>query len=305
MKAIRIYERGGPEKLIYEEVPKPVPQEGEALVCVHAVAITPSELSWSAYTPEHLPTVVGHDVSGVVETIGHDVTEVKIGDPVYALADFWRDGGAAEYIVVRAGDLAQKPRTVDHVHAAAVPTSALTAWQALFDHAGLVKGQRVLIHGASGGVGSYAVQLAHCRGLHVIGMASTLSLEYVRKLGAEEAIDYKAAPFEDIIHDADAVLDTVGGETRARSWNVLRPGGVLVSTVGPVSPEEFAQRGVRGMFFIVKPSRSQLIEIGDLIDAGAVRPMVAQILPLDQARQAFERGLRGHVQGKIVLRVIQ
>lgn len=309
MKAIRLHGRGGPEQLVYEEAPKPTIGPGDALVRVHAVAITPTELSWSAtYTTrdkvERLPTVPGHEVSGGVEAVASDVTSLAIGDPVYALTDFWRDGGAAEYVAVRAADLAPKPRSLDHVHAAAVPLSGLTAWQAFFDHAGLASGQRVLIHGAAGGVGTFAVQLARWRGAHVIGTASARNAPFLRDLGADEVIDYTTTRFEDKVRDVDLVLDAVGGETLERSWGVLRRGGVLVTVAGEVSPDKAATHGVRGVFFIVEPNSSQLTQIARLIDAGSIRPIIEAALRLAQAREAYEQGLRGHTRGKLVLQVV-
>ncbi len=308
MKAIRLHARGGPEQLVYDEAPKPTIGPGDALVRVHAVAITPTELSWSAtYTTrdkvERLPTVPGHEVSGVVEAVASDVTSPAIGDPVYALTDFWRDGGAAEYVAVRAADLAPKPRSLDHVHAAAVPLSGLTAWQAFFDHAGLASGQRVLIHGAAGGVGTFAVQLARWRGAHVIGTGSARNASFLHELGADEVIDYTTTGFEDKIRDVDVVLDAVGGDTLARSWGVLRRGGVLVTVAGEVSPDKAAKFGVRGVSFIVEPSRAQLVKIAELLEAKTIRAIVEAVLPLARAREAYEQGLRSHTRGKLVLRV--
>jgi NADPH:quinone reductase-like Zn-dependent oxidoreductase len=207
--------------------------------------------------------------------------------------------------VVKAEDLAPKPRTLDHSAAAAVPLSALTAWQALADHAGLKSGQRVLIHGAAGGVGTFAVQIAHLYGAHVIGTASTRNVDFVLGLGADGVVDYTQARFEGVARDVDVVLDTIGGDTLERSWRTLRKGGVLVSIVENISQERAAARGARGVFFIVKPSRSQLMEIARLIDAGKLRPVIGKVVPLEQARQAFEHGLAGHKRGKIVLRVAE
>jgi NADPH:quinone reductase-like Zn-dependent oxidoreductase len=299
MRAIRLRARGGPERLVYEDAPLPDPAAGEALLRVYAAGITPTELTWS----ETFPTIPGHDVSGVVEALGPGVSDVSLGEAVYGLIAFPRDGSAAEYVVVRAGDLAPKPRTLDHVHAAAVPLSALTAWQALFIHAGLTAGQRVLIHGAAGGVGAFAVQLARWRGAHVSATASARHHEFLRGLGVETVIDYRTTHFEEMLHDVDVVLDTIGGDTLERSWRVLRRGGTLVSVAAQPSPEPARDGGTRGIFFIVEPSRAQLVEIARLIDAGHVRPVLDAVLPLARAREAFERGLAGHVRGKIVLRV--
>ena len=308
MKAVRLHRRGGPEQLTYEDAPKPTPGAGDVLVRVHACALTPTELSWgTTYTTrdgvERLPTIPGHELSGVVEAVSRDVSTPRVGDAVYALADFWRDGAAADYIVVRARDLAPKPKTLSHTQAAAVPLSALTAWQALFDHAGLVKGQRVLIHAAAGGVGTYAVQLAKGRGAYVIGTARAINADFLRALGADDVIDYTAVRFEDRVHDVDVVLDSVGGDTLERSWSVLCKGGVLVTIADSAPPEKAATYGVRGVEFIVEPSRAQLIEIARLIETGALRVIVEATFPLPDARAAFVRGLGGHNRGKLVLSV--
>jgi NADPH:quinone reductase-like Zn-dependent oxidoreductase len=308
MKAIRMHTRGGPELLVYEEVPKPAPSDGDALVRVDACAITPTELSWSeTYTTrdgaERLPTIPGYEVSGVVEALGDGVSAPGVGEAVFGLTDFNRDGAAAEYVLVHADDLAPKPPSLSHVQAASVPLSALTAWQALFDHAGLTQGQRVLIHAAAGGVGTYAVQLARWCGARVIATAGAENEGLVRELGADEFIDYTAVPFERQVREVDVVLDTVGGETRERSWGVVRRHGVLVTIVGAASPQDAARHHVRGVDFIVKPIRSQLLEIANLVEAGKVRPIVGAVYPLEKAREAFEDGLRGHGRGKRVLQV--
>jgi NADPH:quinone reductase-like Zn-dependent oxidoreductase len=301
MKAIRMHTRGGPETLVCEDIPKPVPSKDEALVRVYACGVTPTEFTWSS--TERLPVVMGHEVSGVVEALGPGVTEVRVDDRVYALTDFWRDGAAAEYVLVRGQDLAPKPNSLNYVQAAAVPLSALTAWQALFHHGRLTKGQRVLIHGAAGGVGSFAVQLARWRGAHVIATASAGNFDFLHRLGADEVIDYATEQFENKVHGADMVLDLIGGDTLERSWDVLKRGGVLVTTVAPVSQEKANAHAVQGIFFIVKPSRPGLIEIARLIDEGHVRVNIEAVFPLERAREAFEQGLSRHVRGKLVLRV--
>jgi NADPH:quinone reductase-like Zn-dependent oxidoreductase len=308
MEAIRLHARGGPEQLVYEDAPEPACGPRDALVRVYAAGITRGELAWNAtyQGPDgssRTPSIPGHEFSGVIEAVGAAVTEVRPGDAVYGLADFWRDGAAAAYLAAEAGSLAPKPRTPDHSQAAAVPLSALTAWQALFEHGGLAAGQRALIHGAAGGVGSYAVQLAHWRGARVIATAAPRDFAFLRDLGADETIDYAAQRFEDTVRGVDLVLDTIGGEMRRRSWSVLRQGGVLVTLPGPVAQEEAARHGVRGVFFIVKPDREQLIEAGRLIDEGRLRPVVDAVLPLERAREAFVRVGSGHHRGKIVLQV--
>jgi len=309
MKAVRMHARGGPEQLVYEDAPQPQPAGGEVLVRVYATAVTPTELGWSTTwktktgADRHLP-IPGHDLSGVVAEIGPGVTSVTVGAAVYALTDFNRDGAEAEYTIALPSELAPKPHSLDSRQAAAVPMSALTAWQALFDHAGLSAGQRVLIHGASGGVGTLAVQLAHWAGAHVIGTASAHNRDFVCGLRADDFVDYTTTHFEDVVHEVDVVLDTVGGDTLERSWNVLRKGGILVSIVGSPTAEQAAAHGVRAATFIVRPDREQLIRIGELIDTGRIRPMIEVVLPLSQARQAYERGQGGHASGKVVLQVV-
>ena len=308
MKAIRLHAKGGPEQLVYEGAPKPQLRPGDALVRVQACAITHTELTW---TPTYItqdghdrtPTIPGHELAGIVETVAADVTDVKPGDAIYGLADFYRDGAAADYIAIHAADLAPKPPSLNFVQAAAVPLAALTAWQALFDHSALAPGQRVLIHGATGGVGSFAVQLAHQRGIHVIGTARTDNLDMLSQLGADELIDYTATRFEDKVHDVDAVFDIVGGETLKRSFAVLRRGGILVSVVDEPPADLAAKFGVRALYFIVEPSRGELIELGRLIEAGDLRPIIEAVFPLEKAREAFEHGTGGHSRGKIVLQI--
>lgn len=312
MKAIRLHRRGGPEQIVYEDAPKPESQPGDALVKVYATGITPTELTWdetylSCDGSERLPTIPGHELSGVVESVADGVGEVSIGDEVYALTSFCRDGSAAEYVAVYAADLAPKPKTLSHSQAAAVPLSALTVWQAFFDHAHLAGGKSVLIHGAAGGIGSFAVQLAHWSAAHVIGTASARNRDFLLSLGADEVIDYQQVRFEDAIHDVDIILDTIGGETRERSWQVLKPGGILITLPGPIPESEAATHiksgGKRGLFFIVEPNREQLGKIAATIDSGAIRPIIAETIPLANAQEAFDRGVTGRTRGKLVLKV--
>ena len=212
-------------------------------------------------------------------------------------------GTYAEYVVVKETEAALKPRSLDHIHAAAIPVVALTAWQALFDKGGLNKGQKVLIHGAAGGVGSFAVQLAKWKGAHVIGTASGRNQAFLRELGVDEPINYEKVSFEDVVHDVDVVLDTLGGDTQNRSWKVLKKGGILVSIVAPPSVDEAAKHGVRSVFFSAHPSSAQLSEIAKLVDAGKLKPVVETVLPLSEARRAHELNETGHARGKIVLKV--
>src|SRR5215471_7912843 len=265
MKAIRLHIRGGPEALVYEEAPQPHPQAGEVLVRVHAAAVTPTELLWGptwktrTRADRPFPIILGHEFSGVIAARGAGVTDWAVGDPVYGLNDWFADGAQAEYCVAPAAPLAPKPHTLEHVQAAVVPISALTAWQALFERARLRAGQRVLIHGAAGSVGSVAVQLARWHGVHVIGTASAQNLDFVHALGADEVIDYRATRFEERVRDMDAVLDTVGGETLQRSRGVLKSDGTLVTIAA--QSEEIKDPVVRDAFFIVVANGPQLAEI--------------------------------------------
>ncbi|MGH3010589.1 MAG: NADP-dependent oxidoreductase [Gaiellaceae bacterium] len=293
MSAIRLHAPGGIAQLLDERLDTPAPGPGEALVQVHAAAITRDELDWPA---DRLPAIPSYELSGVVASTGSDVDGLAVGDGVYALADFERDGAAADYAVVAAGLLAPKPQALTHVESAAVPLPALSAWQGLFDHGELTVGERVLIHGAAGGVGSFAVQLAHHRGAHVIGTASPAGVEIVRELGADEVVDHTTALFEEAVDPVDLVFDTAGGELLGRSPAILREGGRLVTVAHEPSGD--------GVYFIVEPNREQLVEIGRLADAGELRSLVDSVFPLAEARAAFERSMQPGKRGKVVLRVV-
>ena len=309
MKAIRMHTQGGPELLAHEDAPDPALQPGDALVRVIATSITKTELTWDETYRDcdgrpRIPTIPGHEFAGIVDALAPEAAGVRVGDAVYALSSFCRNGSAAEFIAIRAADLAPKPQSLNFEQAAAVPLAGLTAWQALFDHAQIEKGKRVLIHGAAGGVGTYAVQLANWKGAEVIATASASDHNFVLELGASKVIDYTRENFEEKVEDADVVFDTVGGETQQRSWGVLRRGGMLVSIVSPVADEKAASLGVRGAFFIVEPNRAQLIQLGHLIDKGTLRVVVGVVLPLARAREAFEQASAGHKRGKTVLQVV-
>jgi NADPH:quinone reductase-like Zn-dependent oxidoreductase len=305
---VRIHGYGGPEVLKLEEVACPRPAAGEVLVRVHAAGVNP--VDWKVregqlkdFLKHRLPLVPGWDFSGVVAAAGPGAGRFHKGDEVYSRPDLARDGAYAEYIVAKEAEVARKPKSLDHIQAAAVPLACLTAWQALFDAASLQRGQRVLIHAAAGGVGTFAVQLAKWKGAYVIGTASRRNHELLRHLGADELIDYQATPFEDAVGDVDVVLDTMAGEVQRRSWKVLKRGGILVSILGPPSAEEAAAHGVRGKPVFVRPNAGQLAEIAALVDAGTLTVVVETILPLAEARRAQELSQAGHVRGKIVLRV--
>ncbi len=308
MKAVRIHKYGGPEVLQYEDAPRPEPQAGEVLVRVHAAGVNP--IDWNVreghmkdFWPHQFPLILGWDLSGVVEKLGGGVSRFKIGDEVYSVPDPTRDGAYADYIVVRESELALKPNSLHHIRAAAVPLAALTAWQSLFDTAQLQPGQRVLIHAGSGGVGHLAVQLAKWKGAYIFATASTKNQDFLRELGVDEPTDYTQQRFEDIARKIDIVLDTLGGDTQERSWQVLNKGGALLSIVQPPSAEKAKELGVRAAFVASHPNGAQLVEIAKIIDSGKLQPVIDRILPLSEVHRAHELSQSGHTRGKIVLRV--
>jgi len=305
MKAIRIHQYGGPEVLAQVETQRPTPGHDEVLIKVHAAAVNPIDWKMRAghvkeFFPLTFPATLGWDVSGTVEETGDQVTQFKRGDEVYALI---QGGGYAEYAVAPATVVAKKPRTLDHIHAAAVPVAGVTAWQVLFEVAQIQPGQKVLIHAAAGGVGNFAVQLAKAKGAYVIGTASSRNQTFLGELGVDKAIDYQKTRFEDVVKDADAVLDTIGGDTQERSFKALKKGGILVSIVQPPSQDLAAKHGVRASFYGGHASSSDLTEIAKLIDSGKVKIVVDSVLPLAEARRAHELSESGHARGKIVLKV--
>ena len=300
MKAVRLHTPGGVDKLVYEEVDTPAPLAGEALVKVHAAAITRDELNWPV---DRLPAIPSYELSGMVDTIGEGVSELEVGQAVYALTGFERDGVAAEFAVVPAERLASKPVTLSHVESAAVPLPALSAMQGLLDHGHLEKDQRVLIQGGGGGVGAYAVQLARLHGAYVIATASGERVGAARTLGADEVIDHMVADFS-AIAPVNLVFDTVGGDRLVHSVSVLEPGARLISVAEEPPHDLCAEHGVDGHFFIVEPNRIQLEELARLADQGQLRVLVDRIYSLAEAQEAFERSLDRGGLGKVVLRVI-
>ena len=309
MKAVRIHEYGQPEVLRYEDAPRPEPEAGEVLVRVHAAALNPVDWkmragflkNWLIYP---LPMIPGWDFSGVIDSVGPDAGEWKPGDEVYGRPDMSRNGAYAEYIAVRASEIAAKPQSIDHIHAAAIPLAGLTAWQALFDTAHLSAGQTVLIHAAAGGVGSFAVQFAKWKGARVAGTASGRNQYLLRELGVDQPIDYGTTRFEDVVQDVDVVLDSQAGETRSRSWKVLKKGGILVTLLGQGPLDEAASYGVRGVGILVKPNPGELDEIAALVDMRIVKPVIEAVFPLQDAAKAHQLGETNRARGKIVLRVL-
>lgn len=308
MKAICIYSYGGPDVLVYEDAPRPHPGPGEVLVRVHAAGVNP--VDWKIreghlkeMLHHTLPLVLGWDVSGVVEAVGAGVRRFKENDEVFSRPDILRDGAYAEFIIIRESELALKPKSIDHGHAAALPLAGLTAWQSLIEAGGLVAGQRVLIHAAAGGVGTLAVQLAKSAGAHVVGTASAHNHRFLRDLGADQVIDYAQTRFEEVVEPVDLVFDTMGGATQDRSWSVVKPGGILVSIVRQPLAEIAAAHGVRQAFVFTQPNAAQLAEISTLVDHGKLKAIVATTLPLAEAGPAQALSEGGHTRGKIVLRM--
>jgi NADPH:quinone reductase-like Zn-dependent oxidoreductase len=305
MKAVHIHEQGGPEVLRFEDVPRPEPGANEVLVKIRAAGVNP--VDWKIREGQlgkiALPAIMGIDFSGEIEALGPEVTEFRVGEAVFgSVAD--ESGSYAEYALAPVSQIVEKPKGLDDTQAAALPVPGITAWQALFDQAKLQPGQKILIHGASGSVGSLAVQFAKLKGAYVIGTASGSNADLVRGLGVDEFIDYRAKRFENVVRDVDVVFDTVGGETQDRSWKVLKKGGVLVSIVQPPSDETAKAHGVRGIFMREDATRKdELTEIADLVADGRIKVNVETILPLSEARQAQELSQTGHAKGKIVLTV--
>lgn len=305
MKAIRIHEFGEPDVLKYEDIPESQPGPGEVRVKVIAAGVNP--IDWKirrGYMELPLPMTVGSDVAGVVDMIGEGVDSFNPEDEVFGKASTGQ-GGYAEYTVVNSTQIAQKPKSIGFIESAAIPTAGLAAWQSLFDIAGLERGQSVLIHGASGGVGTFAVQFAKWKGAYVIGTASSKNEEFLKSIGCDEVIDYRNQRFEDLVSNLDVVLDTIGGDTLERSWGVLKPGGFLVTTVASI-PEGTPQKyGVRAERLMTQADGRELAQIAAIIDEQKIKPIVTTVLSLTDARKAHEMSESGHARGKIVLRVAE
>lgn len=306
MKAIIAHEYGGPEVLKYEEVPIPEPQENEILVRVIASGVNPADPlilngKFAREFGTHLPLILGYDMAGVVIKTGAQVTKLKVGDPVYAYL-LW-GGGWAEYCISNEGESAIKPKSLNFVEAASVPLAALTAWQALVDVAKIDKGQTVLIHGGSGGVGSFAIQIAKSRGARVIATASAKNQDLLKQLGADVAIDYTKTKFENVARDVDVVIDPIGRDTLARSYAVVKKGGIIVTLVSRCDPAELEKHGIRGESLSSHPNANELAEITKLIDSKKLKPIVSQVLPLTHAAKADAQAATHHTRGKMVLKI--
>ena len=306
MKAARIHAYGTPDVIRVEEAP--LPQIGPDDVLVRTVAASVNPVDWKirrghlAQMLAHpLPLTLGWDVSGIVEQVGDNVTTFRPGDAVYSRPDIRRNGTYAEYVAIRAGELAPKPATISHVEAASLPLVSITAWESLVTTAGLQPGQRVLIHAVAGGVGSIAVQLAKARGAHVTATASSAKAGLVRSLGADEVIDYRDPAAFAAARDLDIVFDTIGGDTQEASWAMLKPGGFLVSITQPPKAERAAAEGKRAGFVFIDPNAAILRDIAALVDAGQIRPLIGGEYRLDHAALAHEASETGRTTGKIVL----
>jgi len=308
MKAIIAHEYGGSEVLKYEDVPVPEPQENEVLVRVIASGVNPADplILNGKYAKEfgtHLPLILGYDMAGVVVKTGAQVTKLKVGDPVYAYL-LW-GGGWAEYCISNETESAIKPKSLNFVDAASVPLAALTAWQSLIDLGKIQAGQTVLIHGGSGGVGSFAIQIAKARDARVIATASTANQDLLKQLGADVTIDYTTQKFEDIAHNVDFVLDPVGGDTLARSYGVVKKGGIVVTLISRCDESELKKHNIRGASVFSHPDAKELAEITKLIDAQKIKPIVSQVLPLMDAAKADAQAETHHTRGKIVLKIAE
>ncbi|HEY2124776.1 MAG TPA: NADP-dependent oxidoreductase [Chthoniobacterales bacterium] len=308
MKAVVVHQYGSPEVLKLEKIAWPEPRENEIRVRVVAAGVNPVDALirsgvFAKFFKSKVPFVPGYDIAGTVEKVGAKVTKFKVGDPVFAYLGLKTGGGYAEYAVATEKEAAPKPKSLNYVEAAATPVVALTAWQALIDTAKLSSGQTVLIHGGSGGVGTFAIQIAKARGAKVIATASTQNQDLLKQLGADVAIDYTTTKFEEVAKEVDVVLDSVGKDTLVRSYGVVRKGGCIVSLVAEPDARQLEEHGIRGFQLNVQPNSEELSEIGSLIDQKKIRVIVSQVLPLTSAAKAQAQTETGHTRGKIVLKI--
>jgi len=306
MKAIRIHEFGGPEVLKYEDVPEPHPGPSEIRIRIIAAGVNP--IDWKMRRgligEMPLPMTIGLDVAGIVDAVGEGEVFFQPEEEVFAKVSIGQ-GGYAEYTVVNSTQVARKPESIGFIESAAIPTAGLAAWQSLFDIAELEKEQSVLIHGAAGGVGTFAVQFARWKGAYVIGTASAGNAQFLKSIGADEVIDYRNQRFEDLVSNLDVVLDTIGGDTFERSWGVLKPGGFLVTTVASIPEGDPEKYGVRAKTLMTQPDGKELAQIAAIIDERQIKPIVTTVLPLTDAQKAHEISESRHARGKIVLRVAE
>jgi NADPH:quinone reductase-like Zn-dependent oxidoreductase len=310
MKAAVVHEYGGPEVLKFEDAPRPEPKEDEVLVRVMAAGVNPID----SYVRQGMlakrgigktPAIIGYDISGVIEKTGARAAHFKAGDAVYAYLPVPRGGGYAEFAIAKEGEMSLKPKNIDFEKAAAVPLAATTAWQALIDTARVEKGQTILIHGGSGGVGCFAVQIAKAHGAKVIATASSANQDLLKQLGVDQPIDYTTTKFEDVAKNVDIVLNAVRGDTLAASYGVVKKGGIIVSITGEPDAVECAKHGIRGSGLMAHPDAKVLEELTKLIEANKITPIVSQVFPLADAAKAHEQIETHHTRGKIVLKVAE
>jgi NADPH:quinone reductase-like Zn-dependent oxidoreductase len=304
IQAIQAHDYGGPEVLVLEQAPRPEPNADQVLIHVKAAGVNPADWKYRSgafkqFAPLQFPWTPGLDGSGIVETVGANVTIFKKGDAVYGIL---KSGGYAEYALALASDIQLKPENISFEEAASLPVGALTAWGAVIDTANVQAGQHVLVHGAAGGVGAYVVQLAHWRGAHVSGTASAGNLEFVRSLGAENVIDYNATRFETVVHDMDAVIDTVGGDLPERSFQVIRPGGIFVTVAARLTEDAGKAQNIRATRG-GRASPDHLKQISELIESKQLKPVTGVLFPLGQAQEAQALSQSGHGRGRIILQI--
>jgi NADPH:quinone reductase-like Zn-dependent oxidoreductase len=307
MKAIVVEQYGGPEVLKLKDTARPQPKDDEVLIRVMAAGVNPVDAYIRAgkFGEGKLPYIPGMDVAGVVETTGANAKKFKAGDAVYAYLSFQEQGGYAESCVAKENEVGLKPKNVSYEQAAAVPLAATTAWQALIDTAQLKPGQTVLIHGGSGGVGHFAVQIAKARGAKVIATASTANQDLLKQLGVDQAIDYEKTKFENVVKDVDVVLEATRSDSMARSYGVVKKGGFVVSVTGRPDPAELEKHGLRGDSLMAHPDSKVLDELTKLIEAKKLTPIVSQTFPLADASKAHQQIETRHTRGKIVLKVAE
>jgi len=304
MKSVRIHTYGKSSQMNIEDSPRPHIRTDEVLVKVLAAGVNPIDwkirAGWmKGSQPETFPLTIGQDMAGEVSTVGRDVSQFKVGDQVFGFGS----GSYAEYAAAGADQIALKPKSIDFVTAASIPTACLTAWQALMDVAKVSQGQTVLIHGAAGGVGSFAVQIAKWKDARVVATAAAGDVSYLQGLGADQVVDYRSERFEDRAGNPDIVIDLIGGETLNRSYAIVKIGGIIVTTVHQADEDKARAARVRAVNVVMKPNGSELNQIAQLVGQKVIKPRIDQILPIDAAREAHDLSEGGKTHGKIVLRV--
>jgi len=307
MKAEMIYRYGGPEELQYGDMPMPTLNKDDVLIKVVATSVNPVDYKvregHDKWGHRNFPVILGWDVSGVIEQVGRDVKDFHVGDEVYARPDVRRNGTYAEYVAVRASEIALKPRKLDHLQSAVIPLAGLTAYQGIFTHGKLQEGQRVLINGASGGVGSFAVQFAKWKGAYVIGTASGANANFVKELGADEFIDYQTEDVVAKLDNLDLVFDLIGGDQQRQLINVLKPNGILVSTVGITNEASARAAGIKTVAYMAQSVPEDLKMLAKLADEGTIRPVISNVFSLNDVPKAQQLIESGHVRGKIGIQI--